>query len=130
MLWDHWDSIVSKQSTARKSAERFPNVQRCKARFILIIFMVSLLQYSRIMKTLYKWSYPCVDLVIVSSSMMKKEFLSFCNIKKENIKIMMNPVDSDYLRSKADDRILFNNKGLRYMLAFVLATACVKLFFT
>tara|TARA_B100001179_G_scaffold232407_1_gene225198 strand:+ start:595 stop:1701 length:1107 start_codon:yes stop_codon:yes gene_type:complete len=69
--------------------------------------------YPRIMKTLYKWSYPCVDLVIVSSSMMKKEFLSFCNIEKENIKIMMNPVDSDYLRSKADDRILFNNKGLR-----------------
>jgi uncharacterized protein len=30
-----------------------------------------------------------------------------------------------YLGSKK-----FNNKGLRYMLAFVLATACIKLFFT
>ena len=69
--------------------------------------------YPRIMKSLYKWSYPYVDLLIVSSSMMKKEFLSFCNIEKENIKIMMNPVDSDYLRLKANDRILFKNKGLR-----------------
>ena len=66
-----------------------------------------------IMKKLYKWSYPHVDLLIVSSSMMKKEFLSFCNIKKENIKVMMNPVDSDYLRLKANEEVNFQNKGLR-----------------
>ena len=69
--------------------------------------------YPRIMKTLYKWSYPHVDLLIVSSSMMKKEFLSFCNIDKKNIKVMMNPVDSDYLRSKASEGVIFQNKGLR-----------------
>jgi len=65
------------------------------------------------MKTLYKWSYPHVDLLIVSSSMMKKEFLSFCNIDKKNIKVMMNPVDSDYLRLKASEGVTFQNKGLR-----------------
>lgn len=47
-----------------------------------------------------KYAYPKADLVIAQTEQMKQELMSVCGVSDDNIKVIDNPVDTEYIDEK------------------------------
>lgn len=76
-------------------------------------FNLSDVDYSLVEKA--KYAYPKADLVIAQTEQMKQELIDVSDVSKEKIKVIDNPVDTDYI-----DEILrgvsspYSNDGLKH----------------
>ena len=62
-----------------------------------------------------KYAYPKADLVIAQTERMKQELIDVCDVSEEKIKVVDNPVDTDYIDEKLRDvSSPFPNDGLKH----------------
>ena len=55
---------------------------------------------SRFLVEKAKYTYPKADLVIAQTEQMKQELIDVCNVPEEIIKVIDNPVDTEYIDEK------------------------------
>lgn len=61
-------------------------------------YNLSDVDYSLVEKA--KYAYPKADLVIAQTERMKKELIDVCDVSEDRIKVIDNPVDTDYIDEK------------------------------
>lgn len=62
-----------------------------------------------------KYAYPKADLVIAQTERMKQELIDVCDVSEDKIKVIDNPVDTDYIEEKLRGVSLpYSNDGLKH----------------
>ena len=88
-------------------------------------------EWSKFKQTLYQKGFQSSDLIIAQTEDMKKDAIKTLNINPENIKVSKNPVDVNYIKSLANERVpefnsnffnivasgrLHKQKGFKYLI--------------
>lgn len=76
-------------------------------------FNLSDVDYSLVEKA--KYAYPKADSVIAQTELMKQELIDVCNVAEDKIKVIDNPIDTDYIDEKLRGVSLpYPNDGLKH----------------